>query len=49
MFDCSFSYFSGSFKVAEVASRFTDVDAFVAAIKKVGFKLVEKVYTTPFL
>jgi alanyl-tRNA synthetase len=29
--------------VAEVASRFTDVDAFLAAVKEVGFKLVEKV------
>jgi len=30
-------------KIAEVTSRFKDVDQFVALVEKVGFKLINKV------
>lgn len=36
---------SGEFKIAEVASRFTDVDAFVKLVSSVGFRLESKVST----
>ncbi|KLO10151.1 hypothetical protein SCHPADRAFT_943054 [Schizopora paradoxa] len=32
----------GELKIAEVTSRFTDVDSFVSAISSVGFKLISK-------
>ena len=34
---------SGTLKIAEVTSRFKDVDQFVALVEKVGFKLTNKV------
>ncbi|CAG8584329.1 9159_t:CDS:2 [Paraglomus occultum] len=33
----------GELKIAEVISRFTDVDAFIALLNEVGFRLVKKV------
>jgi ribosomal RNA-processing protein 8 len=35
--------YSGELKVAEVASRFTDIDAFVELIETIGFRLQSKV------
>lgn len=34
---------SGELKIAEVASRFTDMDAFVAFVESIGFELKSKV------
>lgn len=36
--------FSGTLRIAEVSSRFTDINAFVDLISDVGFKLKSKVY-----
>ena len=35
--------FRGELKIAEVASRFTDVDAFTSLISSIGFKLKSSV------
>ncbi|KAG9003348.1 25S rRNA (adenine645-N1)-methyltransferase [Tulasnella sp. JGI-2019a] len=37
---------SGELKIAEVTSRFTDVDAFVSAVSDLGFKLLQKEHPT---
>ena len=38
----------GQLKIAEVTSRFTNVDAFVALIEFIGFKKTHKVRPCPF-
>ena len=40
---CLGLFFSGTMKIAEVASRFSSVKAFVSAVRKIGFDLKEKV------
>jgi ribosomal RNA-processing protein 8 len=37
------AYSSGELKIAEVASRFKDVDKFISLIRSIGFQLVSKV------
>jgi hypothetical protein len=39
----SFCICSGELKIAEVASRFTDTDAFVSLVARLGFRLASKV------
>lgn len=34
---------SGELKIAEVTSRFTNLDAFIALINTIGFRLLRKV------
>jgi len=42
-------YCRGQLKIAEVSSRFENVDQFVSLISSVGFKFKSKVYTfNPF-
>ena len=38
-------HYSGQLKIAEVSSRFENVDQFVSLISLVGFKFKSKVYT----
>ena len=38
---------SGELKIAEVASRFTDVKDFVSLVKSIGFRLTSKVSDAP--
>lgn len=39
---CFSDFLRGEFQVAEVTSRFPDVDAFIALVCDVGFELVTK-------
>ena len=40
--------YSGQLKIAEVSSRFENIDQFVSLISSIGFKFKSKVYLTRF-
>lgn len=39
---CIFEYFRGLLKIAEVESRFENIDQFIGDIQKYGFSLIKK-------